>query len=871
MMNERRRKLQTVKVDHYDGQAIFSHGELYYELGGYLGGGAAGVVYEAFCMRTKRHVAIKILNPVGYKLVPSTLLSRCVVAVRGKSPEPLVGTNNTAPLRSENVWWLVHPTTKQSIAAYECPRTGMLRELTLPQCMDIWGHEVHDQLQHAANVHNMADDPCGPGEFLEVQVKNQMLKIPRIPKKFIKFAHMRQSIHREISNMSGIGQHENVLRLEEALELVQDSKCTTFLVLELAAGGELFDRIKLDCGTNEATARRYFRQLVSGVAFCHACGICHRDLKPENLLLADNEENSTLKIADFGLSAIFSITDDLTGSVGDSNGNGNGNSTQAIRRLRSVVGSPHYVAPEVLMDTGQGYDGAKADAWSIGVILYAMIAGNLPFGKDLLKCLRYDKFRKWSYNTKYSDDDPAADDVFPPWFFPTHFSFEAKSLIAQLLYPDASMRMSVEESQRHAWVLHQSLKRNRCPLLSVDTSPSQPQDIPKSLDPSMSPASCVRSASVVLNVAQNVIEQEQWYKQRGSSAASPLSNSFSSRSGKSPRQPTTMGMSPQKPPGGRSLHLMSSYMPPVDETTAMSGQTPPSSPRVGSRQCLLDGEEEECPPSPDALAADKTVPLQFDLEVADGSIEDSPSDLLIDEEVLSPSVESTSSREELHRRFTSPPLAIESRTGGFRHQHRRNSPPELLFTRFEKAIQLEQVKLDDSPTLSSSPATSSASPTTTSSPLLRGLGLNADGTAMAATNADPPSYQDTVARSTRFMTALPAQLVLSRIEAILLANPSPLPHPYKNVPQRLKLDWDMYQLEVRYGSVLTCSVQVFLYQRGVYLVEFRRGQLEIFQFKRFYENIREKISACIESKDNARVLTSFRKRNKSICMPHEGL
>jgi serine/threonine protein kinase len=111
--------------------------------------------------------------------------------------------------------------------------------------------------------------------------------------------------------MSGLDTHINVLRLDDALELQQDSKCTIFLVLELAAGGELFDRIKLDCGTDEASARVYFKQLISGVAFCHNSGVCHRDLKPENLLLADNEENSTLKIADFGLSAFFSMTDDV--------------------------------------------------------------------------------------------------------------------------------------------------------------------------------------------------------------------------------------------------------------------------------------------------------------------------------------------------------------------------------------------------------------------------------------------------------------------------------------------------------------------------------------------------------------------------------
>ncbi|ETV97898.1 CAMK/CAMKL/MARK protein kinase [Aphanomyces invadans] len=447
MNDHRRRKLLLAqKVDRYDGQSIFINGELRYELGGYLGGGTAGVVYEAFCPSTKQHVALKILNPIGYKLMPTSLLARCLVAIKGRQMEPDV-VNGLQPMRNEHVWWLVHQSSKQAIAAYEDPRSGAVKELTLPRCIEVWGTTFDDDI---------GDDD--KGAVRDIAVKGQLYKIPFVPKKFVKFARNRCSIYREISNMSELDAHVNVLRLDDALELQQDSKCTIFLVLELAAGGELFDRIKLDCGTDEATARAYFKQLVSGVAFCHQSGVCHRDLKPENLLLADNEELSTLKIADFGLSAIFSITEHT-----------NGDSTTAIRRLRSVVGSPHYVAPEVLQDaSGQGYDGAKADAWSIGVILYAMLAGKLPFGKDLLKCVRYDRFKKWSQATKYNDDDDDLHDdgdsedpaqehrdavVFPDWFFPVQFSYDVKALLAQLLYPDPCLRLSVDEAMKHRWVL----------------------------------------------------------------------------------------------------------------------------------------------------------------------------------------------------------------------------------------------------------------------------------------------------------------------------------------------------------------------------------------------------------------------------------
>ncbi|KAF1320010.1 Camk/camkl protein kinase, partial [Globisporangium splendens] len=802
MMNECRRKLQTVKVDHYDGQSIYSGNELIYELGGYLGGGAAGV-------RTQY----------------TDLVIVVVCLIR-------------------NVWWLIHPTTKQAIAAFEDPRTGMVRELTLPQCIEIWGTE------HAATENAM-------DTFQEVEVKNQIMKIPTIPKKFLKFAFTRRSIHREISNMSGLDFHENVLRLDAALELVQDSKCTTFLVLELAAGGELFDRIKLDCGTDEATARRYFRQLISGVAFCHTSGVCHRDLKPENLLLADTDENSTLKIADFGLSAIFAFTDSE---------NAEGAAAQCIRRLRSVVGSPHYVAPEVLMDAGQGYDGAKADAWSIGVILYAMIAGNLPFGKDLLKCTRYDKFRKWSYNTKYSDDDPADEVVFPSWFFPQHFSLEVKSLIAQLLYPDPCMRLSVEEAQRHPWVLDQVIKKSSPSSINEEPQLSSPKAMP-----CHAPSYKTRS-NVIVNIPQSTIDQEQRWGNAAaarSGMASPLGG-FGRPIGLSICPP-----SPQKTP--RPMHLVSGgYMPCVDEeTSSTAGQTPPTSPRA-----------QETMASPAAVDnagsirshKDETS-LQFEEEEGEiqdqtlESFDDLDAAVEVDEEREAPFGSTTTSASTLprstsrdaSRQFISPPIAIESRGNTMfnrRHQHRRNSPPELFLSRFGKAARFEEIRMLSLDTLDLNTPTSLLSSTPTGE---SALASPASGTAvksLAFVDAPPPC-NDHVARSTRFLTALPAQLVLSKIEVILTSNPSPLPYPYKNVPQRVTIDWSNYQLEVRYGSILTCTVQVFLYQRGVYLVEFRRGQVEIFQFKRFYEDIREKISDSMETSEDASP-SFIRKRNRSI-------
>ncbi|KAL4114193.1 hypothetical protein PRIC2_014873 [Phytophthora ramorum] len=937
MMNERRRKLQTVRVDHYDGQAIYSGNELIYELGGYLGGGAAGVVYEAFSTKTKQHVAIKILNPVGYKLFPSTLLARCIVAIKGKpvvilpsGEEELGGDNGqrsdrrafsggnhrmrsnfgaaratTERIRVENVWWLIHPTSKQAIAAFEDPFTGHVRELTLPQCIQVWGELVNQQ--ESSQGRQQAD----PADlYQEVQVKNQTIKIPRIPKKFIKFAHTRRSIHREISNMSGLEYHENVLRLDEALELVQDSKCTTFLVLELAGGGELFDRIKLDCGTDEETARLYFRQLISGVAFCHNSGVCHRDLKPENLLLADNEEHSTLKIADFGLSAIFAFTDNDAGG----GANGNGVDQPAIRRLRSVVGSPHYVAPEVLMDAGQGYDGAKADAWSIGIIVYAMIAGNLPFGKDLLKCVRYDRFRKWSYNTKYSDDDPTDEVEFPTWFFPARFSLELKSLIAQLLYPDACMRLSVEEAQRHVWVRGEQLKKPSPSMLEDDQPPSNDSPLSTPGLPPPSPNSTYKNRmDVAINTLQDGIDLGQQVHPSLLGTVSP--QAITRLLAKSPSPHGHAFRCPPSPQQGLRVnkHLAGvvGYMPPVDETSTMSGQTPLSSPHNAKNnenfELELEDDDASVPSTKqlnacniseatallkqEALVREATMTTSVNLSGSaaardlGGNADNESGDVIVPTIHLI-SQESTAQRHQ--HRFVSPPLVTGSRDT-MPIRLRRNSPPELFLRGFARGrfreltngdigncgafeginilgrspplVPQSLVALDEKPGLPFH--------RTLTEPLAPAENPGDDATSkpvqdeQATDLVPPPSYSDVVARSTRFLTALPARLVLSNIESALAANPCPLPYEYSKVPQNVTIDWDNYQLEVRYAGLLTCTVQVFLFQRGVYLVEFRRGHVDIFQFKRFYEKIRAQISEGLEG-GSEQPSPAYRKRNNSI-------
>lgn len=145
-----------------------------------------------------------------------------------------------------------------------------------------------------------------------------------------------------------------------------------YMVMELCHGGELFDRIAECGGLAESEARRYFVQMLHALCHCHENGVYHRDLKPENILL-DADDNA--KVADFGLAALY--RSHVTGGAGF--------------LQHTKVGSVMYAAPEVLISTAaSGYDAACADIWSLGVILFSMLSGTLPFTcAAASKCKRY--------------------------------------------------------------------------------------------------------------------------------------------------------------------------------------------------------------------------------------------------------------------------------------------------------------------------------------------------------------------------------------------------------------------------------------------------------------------------------------------------
>ncbi|XP_077444614.1 serine/threonine-protein kinase BRSK2-like isoform X7 [Stigmatopora argus] len=209
-------------------------------------------------------------------------------------------------------------------------------------------------------------------------------------------------VEREIAILKLI-EHPHVLKLHD----VYENKKYLYLVLEHVSGGELFDYLVKKGRLTPKEARKFFRQIISALDFCHSYSICHRDLKPENLLLDDK---NNIRIADFGMASL---------QVGEN-------------LLETSCGSPHYACPEVIR--GEKYDGRKADAWSCGVILFALLVGALPFDDDNLRNL-LEKVKLGIFHM--------------PHFIPP----ECQNLLKGMIEVDASKRLTLEQIQKHMWYL----------------------------------------------------------------------------------------------------------------------------------------------------------------------------------------------------------------------------------------------------------------------------------------------------------------------------------------------------------------------------------------------------------------------------------
>lgn len=219
-----------------------------------------------------------------------------------------------------------------------------------------------------------------------------------------------QHVQREIMNHRSL-KHPNIIRFKEVLL----TPTHLAIVMEYAAGGELFERICNAGRFSEDEARFFYQQLISGVSYCHSMQICHRDLKLENTLL-DGSTAPRLKICDFGYSK----------------------SSVLHSQPKSTVGTPAYIAPEVL--STKEYDGKIADVWSCGVTLYVMLVGAYPF-EDPDDPRNFRKTIQRILSVQYSIPDYV------------RVSIECIHLLSRIFVANPEKRITMHEIKRHPWFL----------------------------------------------------------------------------------------------------------------------------------------------------------------------------------------------------------------------------------------------------------------------------------------------------------------------------------------------------------------------------------------------------------------------------------
>jgi len=255
-------------------------------------------------------------------------------------------------------------------------------------------------------------DTLGSGGFATVKVGLEKASSLQWAIKQIKRKTVEENKHhimQEIKIMRRLN-HPHIVKLHDVVETASD----LYIVMELMRGGELFDRILSKGSYSEKDTSSVLRKVVSGLAHIHGKGIAHCDLKPENLIYATPDPDADIKIIDFGLSQLVD--------------------SPAAKTVTRIVGTPEYIAPEVISRKGYA---TSCDMWSIGVITYILLCGYYPFYGDSIQDIFH-----MVYKGKFE---------FPPeeW---SKISESAKDLIKNLLVIDPSKRFTAEQCLNHPWI-----------------------------------------------------------------------------------------------------------------------------------------------------------------------------------------------------------------------------------------------------------------------------------------------------------------------------------------------------------------------------------------------------------------------------------
>uniref|UniRef100_A0A8W7PT92 non-specific serine/threonine protein kinase n=1 Tax=Anopheles coluzzii TaxID=1518534 RepID=A0A8W7PT92_ANOCL len=266
----------------------------------------------------------------------------------------------------------------------------------------------------------------GKGNFAVVKLARHRITKNEVAIKIIDKSQLDpgnlQKVYREVEIMKRLD-HPHVIKLYQVME----TQSMIYIVSEYASQGEIFDYIAKYGRLNERAARNKFWQILSAVEYCHNKGIVHRDLKAENLLL---DSKMDIKIADFGFSNFY----------------------KKGELLATWCGSPPYAAPEVF--EGKRYTGPEIDIWSLGVVLYVLVCGALPFDGSSLQSLR--------------------DRVLSGRFrIPFFMSSDCESLIRKMLVLDPSRRFSIDQIKRHRWMMVEIIDTPKISSIVINGSVSE--------------------------------------------------------------------------------------------------------------------------------------------------------------------------------------------------------------------------------------------------------------------------------------------------------------------------------------------------------------------------------------------------------------
>lgn len=260
----------------------------------------------------------------------------------------------------------------------------------------------------------------GTGAFGTVKLakkKNSevLYAIKSISKQSILRSRMGSQVKKEISIMKDLD-HPNIVQIFEVMMSTE----YLYIVMDFVSGGELYGKITRGGKLSDGECRRYVRQLCSALNYCHEKNVCHRDIKPENILV---DQHDNVLLADFGFASIMTKEDASDDSEGTMEG-----CSRAMKLMSTICGTTAYMAPEILQR--EKYLGDKADIWSLGVVIYVLLVGFMPFKDDDVK--------KDKYTT------------------PKYVEKEASSFVSKMLILKPEERFSARRLLQHPWVEKQS-------------------------------------------------------------------------------------------------------------------------------------------------------------------------------------------------------------------------------------------------------------------------------------------------------------------------------------------------------------------------------------------------------------------------------